>query len=309
MGGVVYCYAIKNGTLLWKYEVADPYTEFLFSNNWWVKPLFITDGKIYVAHLEHSPIDPRPRGGPFVCLNATTGDVIFRIDGAFRSTRWGGRAIIGDSIIATMDTYDQRVYAIGKGPSETMVTAPDITQPVGTPILIKGTVMDVSPGTEDTALQLRFPNGVPAVSDESMSDWMLYIYKQFEIPADATGVEVVFNWVDSEGGWHDLDRTTTDMSGQFSYLWTPPAEGKYTIVATFFGSEGYYASYAQTAVAVGPPSEINLEPLEGSVREVEDSVGSLESSLSNLTTYILVVLLLVVIALVIAVYLLLKSRK
>jgi outer membrane protein assembly factor BamB len=302
VGGVVYCYDIKNGTLLWTYEVADPYTEFLFSNNWWIKPTFVTDGKIYVGHLEHSPIDPRPRGGPFVCLNATDGNVIWRANGLFRQTRWGGRAIIGDSIIATMDTYDQRVYAIGKGPSETIVTAPDITQPLGTPILIKGTIMDVSPGTEDTALQLRFPNGVPAISDEDMSEWMLYVYKQFEIPADATGVEVVFNWVDSEGEWHDLDRTTTDMSGSFSYLWTPPAEGKYTIVATFTGSEGYYASYAQTAVAVGPAEEINLEP-------VESSVESLESSVSNLTTYILAVLVLVVIALAIAVYSLLKSRK
>ena len=36
----------------------------------------------------------------------------------FRDTRWGGNGIIGDSIIATMDTYDQRVYAIGKGPSQ-----------------------------------------------------------------------------------------------------------------------------------------------------------------------------------------------
>ena len=302
VGGVVYCYDIKTGDFLWDYPVDDPYSEFLFANNWWVKPTFVTDGKIYVAHLEHSPVDPRPRGGPFVCLNATDGDVIWRANGMFRQTRWGGRAIIGDSIIATMDTYDQRVYAIGKGPTETMVTAPDITQPLGTPILIKGTVMDMSPGTEDTALQLRFPNGVPAISDEDMSEWMLYVYKQYEIPGNVTGVVVVFNWVDSEGEVHDLDRTTTDTGGRFSYLWYPPAEGKYTILATFEGSEGYYGSCAQTAVAVGPAVETNLGPLES-------SVGSLESSVSNLTTYILAVLVLVIIALAIAVYLLLKSRK
>ena len=35
-----------------------------------LKPLFITDGKIYVGHYEHSAIDPRPRGAPFVCLDA-----------------------------------------------------------------------------------------------------------------------------------------------------------------------------------------------------------------------------------------------
>ena len=149
VGGILYCYDVSNGTLLWTYKADDPYQEMLWSNNWWIKPLFITDGKIYVAHLEHSPVDPRPRGAPLVCIDAESGDVIWRIDGAFRQTRWGGRAIIGDSIIATMDTYDQRVYAIGKGPSATTVTAPDTTQPLGTPILIQGTVMDVSPGTED----------------------------------------------------------------------------------------------------------------------------------------------------------------
>jgi len=252
VGGILYCYDISNGTLLWTHKADDPYSEMLWSNNWWIKPLFITDGKIYVAHLEHSPVDPRPRGAPFICVDAESGDVIWRIDGAFRQTRWGGRAIIGDSIIATMDTYDQRVYAIGKGPSATTVTVSPKVAAQGSSILIEGTVMDVSPGTEDTALQLRFPNGVPAVSDESMSDWMLYVYKQFGIPADPTGVEVVFNAVDSNGGWHDIDRTTSDMSGAFSYAWTPPAEGKYTIIATFMGSGGYYASYAETAVEVGP---------------------------------------------------------
>jgi hypothetical protein len=250
VSGIVHCYDIQTGDELWTYEASDPYSEYLFSNNWWLKPLFITDDKIYVATLEHSPIDPRPRGGPFICLNATDGTEIFRINGAFRQTRWGGRAIIGDSIIATMDTYDQRVYAIGKGQSAITVSAPDTAQPVGTPILMKGTVMDVSPGTKDIDMQLRFPNGVPAISDESMSDWMLYVYKQFEMPENATGVEVVFNAINSTGHWLDMDRTKTDTSGQFKLAWTFDKEGTYTIVATFMGSDGYYASRAQTPIVV-----------------------------------------------------------
>jgi hypothetical protein len=261
LSGVVYAYDIQTGDIAWRYEATDPYTEYLFGNTWWLKPLFVTDGKIYVAHLEHSPIDPRPRGGPFICLNATTdnpeGEVIWRINGAFRQTRWGGRGIIGDSIIATMDTYDQRVYAIGKGASATTVTVSPKIAAKGNTILIEGTVMDVSPGTEETGMKLRFPNGVPAVSDESMSDWMLHVYKQFEIPenANVTGVEVVFNWIDSEGGWHDLYRTTTDASGTYSCAWTPDTEGTIKIVATFTGSEGYFGSCAQTALVVGAPEE------------------------------------------------------
>jgi hypothetical protein len=76
-----------------------------------------------LGHGEHSSNHPLPRGAPFICVNATSGEEIWRIDGAFRQTAWGGLAIIGDSIIATMDTYDLRVYAIGKGPSATTVTA------------------------------------------------------------------------------------------------------------------------------------------------------------------------------------------
>ena len=67
---------------------------------------------------------PIPRGAPFVCLNAETGDVVWRVNGMFRQTRLGWTVpVIGDSIIATMDTYDQRIYAVGKGPSATTVMA------------------------------------------------------------------------------------------------------------------------------------------------------------------------------------------
>jgi len=122
VSGVVYCYDLETGERVWTYEANDPYQEILWANNWWAQILFITDGKVYLGHSEHSPLNPLPRGAPFYCLNATTGEEIFRIDGAFRQTHWGGTAIIGDSIIATQDTYDQRVYAIGKGPSATSIS-------------------------------------------------------------------------------------------------------------------------------------------------------------------------------------------
>jgi hypothetical protein len=260
VSGIVYCYDIQSGELLWEYKAVDPYSEYLFGNNWWLKPLFITDGKIYVATLEHSAIDPRPRGGPFICLNATTdnpeGEVIWRANGLFRQTRWGGRAIIGDSVIATMDTYDQRVYGIGKGASAMTLSASSQIISKGDSLMLEGTVMDVSPGTKELAMQLRFPNGVPAISDEDMSDWMLYVYKQFKEPEEATGVEVVFNLVNSTGHILDLDRTTSDKSGQFSYVFTPDKEGTYTVLATFYGSGGYYGSCAQTNIHVGAAEHV-----------------------------------------------------
>jgi outer membrane protein assembly factor BamB len=333
VGGILYCYNATTGELKWNYTAYDPYGEFLWSNHWWVGITFITDGKVYMGHLEHSPVDPRPRGGPFVCVDAETGDEVWRINGGFRQTHWGGKAIIGDSIMVTQNTYDQRVYAVGIGPSATTVTAPDTTQPLGTPILIQGTVMDVSPGTEDAVLQMRFPNGVPAVSDESMSEWMKYVYMQFGIPADPTGVEVILNAVDSDGTWLDVDRTTTDMSGTYSYQWAPPAEGKYTIVATFMGSGGYYASYAQTAISVGPaPAAYPVPPTADEIAaetisrlpaypDVPSATAVAQETISQLPAYPeipeipayltidLAIIVAVVIAIVIGLYGILKKQK
>jgi hypothetical protein len=163
---------------------------------------------------------------------------------------WGGRAIIGDSIIATMDTYDQQIYAIGKGPSAITVSAPDVGIAVNTPVMIKGTIMDVSPGTQSDKLQLRFPNGVPAVSEASMNDWILYVYKQFSQPMDTVGVPISIDAIDPNGNYVHLGDTVSDASGRFAFEFKPETEGQYTIYAVFEGSASYYSSTAQNEMTV-----------------------------------------------------------
>lgn len=259
--GIVYCYDIKTGELLWTYEAKDPYNEILWSNNWPLKITFITDGKIYFAHGEHSPNSPLPRGAPFFCLNATTGEEIWRINGAFRGAEWGGNAIIGDSIIAEWNSYDNQIYGIGKGPSATTVTASPEVSELGKSVLIKGTVTDVSPGTEEIERTTRFPNGVPAVSDASMSEWMKYVYLQFARPTNATGIEVVLSVLDENNNFREIGRTTSDSDGFYSLKWTPDIEGKYTVYASFPGSGAYYPSHAETAFAVDPAPPAPAEPL------------------------------------------------
>jgi len=250
LGGITYCYDIQTGDPKWTYEAEDPYQEFLFANNFWGKPMFITDGKIYLGSLQHSPMDPKPRGSPMYCLDAETGDLIWRADGLFRQTRWGGRAIIGDSVIAAMDTYDQRLYAIGKGPSVITVETPMAAIPKGSSITIQGTVMDGAPGTEDPALQLRFPNGLPAISDDDMSEWMIYVYKNFERP-DATGVTVKLEAVDPNNEYVYLGTATSDSYGNYGFAFEPDVEGTYMIIATFTGSGAYYGSTATSYLTVG----------------------------------------------------------
>ena len=260
VGGIVYCYDIKTGNLVWEYKVEDKYTESYLGNNWWVMIVFITDGKVYLGPLEHSALEPKPRGAPFMCLDAETGDVVWGIDGAFRQTRWGGRAIIGDSIIATMDTYDSQIYAIGKGPSAMTISSPDIAVAKGTPFVIRGTVMDISPGTQSDRAQLQFPNGVPAISDNDMSDWMLYVYKQFSRPDDAKGVNVEIWAIGPNGEDIHIGDTVSDTYGRYSYTYTPDKEGDYEIFAYFTGSKSYYGSYAKTDMTVmAAPEQIIQE--------------------------------------------------
>ena len=106
-----------------------------------------------------------------------------------------------------------RIYAMGKGPSKTTVTAPNLGAAPGQSVLIAGKVTDISPGTTDARIALRFPNGVPAVSDASQSQYMLYVYKQFEMPTNATGVPVTISVVDANGNFREIGTTTSDSSG------------------------------------------------------------------------------------------------
>jgi len=253
LGGQVFTFDVKTGKLLWKYDFVDNYHEWTFGNNWFVYSAFIADGKLYIYPAEHSPNNPQARGAYMACINIETGEEVWKLN--YWGTVWGGKPVIGDSIIAALNEYDMRVYAIGKGPTTTTVSVPETAQPLGTPVLIKGTVMDISPGTQDSSIKLRFPQGVPAVADESMSDWMACVYMQFPRPTDVKGVWVTFDVISPSGEWKHIGGTHTDSSGMYSIPWTPPSEGLWTIVITFPGSESYWPSYAETSVLVtaAPP--------------------------------------------------------
>jgi hypothetical protein len=269
IAGIVYAYNLETGKTDWTYTMSDPYNEPVTGDNWWGWIDLIADGKIYVGTLEHSAEQPIPRGGPYICINATDGSEIWRVNGMFRETRWGGNGVIGDSIIATMDTYDQRVYAIGKGPTKVTTTASPKVSAFSGSILIEGYVTDTSPGTEDYGLKVRFPDGVPAVSDESQSDWMLYVYKQFARPANASGVEVSINVLDSNGNYREIGTATTDVNGFYSFQWCPDIPGKFTVYSIFGGSKAYFGSYAETAFVIDNAPATTAAPTPAPASMVE----------------------------------------
>jgi len=261
--GVTYCYNATTGALKWTYTAEDPYSEFTIGNHWWVQQLFVTDGKVYIGQVEHSGNQPLPRGAPFICLDVLTGEVVWKMTGGFRQTCWGGHAIIGDSIIAFQDTYEQRVYAVGRGPSQATVTASPKSSEFGTSVIVEGTITDISPGTEEYTISARFPNGVPCVSEASESEWMKYVYMQFERPINATGVPITISVLDANGNYRNIGTTTSDSDGYFSYSWIPDIEGKYTIYATFEGNAAYYASHAVTGIVVDPAAATpTAQPLQ-----------------------------------------------
>jgi hypothetical protein len=251
--GTIYAYDCANGNVIWNFSVpsglATPYTNYPLAVN------CVADGKIYLGTAEHSRNAPYWKDTKTYCLNATTGEVIWSLDAATPSSAGGIGQVstgfaIADGFYTYLNLYDNQIYTIGKGPSQTAVTASPKVSVLGSSVLIEGNVIDLSSGTTQAEQAARFPTGVPAVSDESMSDWMQYVYMQKPRPDNTVGVPVSLDVIDSNGNYRNIGEATSDENGFYSYQWNPDIAGKYTIIATFGGTESYWPSHSETAVAV-----------------------------------------------------------
>jgi hypothetical protein len=125
---------------------------------------------------------------------------------------------------------------------------------------VQGMVTDISPGTDSIRSEKRFPNGVPAVSDDSISDWMQYVYQQFPRPANITGVEVTISVLDPNSNIYDVGTATSDSNGFYKLTFTPLVPGEYTVIASFTGSKAYYGSNAEAALYVEEAPEPTAAP-------------------------------------------------
>jgi hypothetical protein len=261
-GGTLHALDSQTGESVWNYTVTDVYNTYLFNNAWRFRIAVITDGKIYLEHTEHSPFDPKPPAAPLVCLNFTTGERIWEIN--LRGTEWGSTMSMGDSILLRDNTYDQLVYAIGMGPSKTTIGIQDDVVALGDPVLVQGTVMDISAGTKQERITARFPDGVAAVSDDSMSAFMEYVYMQKERPMDTIGVPVKIQIYDPNGDYAWIGTTTSDAEGNYAYDFIPQLEGTYAVIATFDTSKGYWGSQKTTYLHVGPAAkDVTIPPYPG----------------------------------------------
>jgi len=299
----VQAFSLEDGDLVWHYDdVAVPFEttytgrggEEAYSFN---GGGIVADGKVYTRNSEHTATAPYTRGWSLHCLDAITGDLIWKIANPMDP---GAAA---DGYLTASNSYDGYMYVFGKGKSATTVTAPDVEVPKGSAITIKGTVLDMSPAQE----------GTPCVSVNSMDTQMNYLHIRRPIDGlyhneTITGVPVMLTAIGQDGSYVDIGTTTSDgYYGTFELAWTPTEEGTYKILAQFTGDDSYGSSGAATAVTVGPAvEEVDVGPLEDSV---SDARTQIEDSIGSQTTYIIAILVLVIIALVIAVYSMLKPQK
>ena len=243
--GVVHAIDIKTGKTVWNFHTGTT-LDTVYGHYPFYGGVTIADDKVFAATNEHTPNDPLWRGSKLFAINATTGEQIWNI------SSWMPGPIAASGFVLGINNYDGELYNFGKGPSQTTVDAPMTATQLGQSIVIRGAVTDISPGTEQDELAKRFPNGVPAVSDASMTDWMEYLYMQQAKPMDATGVAVTISVVDANGKYREIGTAASDADGFYSLNWTPDIEGKYTIYASFTGSESYWPSHAVSAFSVDP---------------------------------------------------------
>jgi outer membrane protein assembly factor BamB len=305
-GGVVYCFDDKNGNILWTYGNGGTgnSTNDNGETAWGLRPTFISniaDGKIYLFNNEHSANSPYYKGAQIRCLNATTGQELWTTT-AWASggpTFYSQAGVIADGFLAYFNTYDGQVYSIGKGPSKVTVEAPMAAVELGKSLVIRGTVTDVAAGTKQNEQAARFPNGVPAVSDASQSDWMAYLYMQKPRPTNTTGVPITISVVDSNGNYRDIGTTTSNADGFFTFNWKPDIQGQYTVYASFAGSESYWPSHSITSFAVDPAAP-TPEPTSAPLTDVATN--------ANLMTSMAVGVIAIIIAIAVVGLLLLRKR-
>jgi hypothetical protein len=221
-GGELFAFSTNDGTMLWKYNNTDSGLE----TPWGLRPIFIAavaDGKVYAFNNEHSPNTPLYKGNSIYCVDAFTGEEIYTMLGWAGQTGGTGSStsVLAEGTLVYYNYYDNQIYAIGKGTSATTVSIQNDVTTHGNKVLVKGSVIDISAGTQQHEQAMRFPNGVPVVSDDSMNEWMEYVYMQKPRPTDSVGVEVVVSVLDPNNNYYEVGRTTSSLNGFFSVYFDP----------------------------------------------------------------------------------------
>jgi hypothetical protein len=277
--GAMRAYSLNDGHLVWT-STSAPFASTEYVNN--VVPLSVSTGLVMIGGNLYSyagysigyELDPVPRFAMLVCVNATTGDIVYTLNGGLCPAAAANGYVINSGV------FDGKLYCVGKGPTSTTISAPDTSITSGTTVLIKGSILDTSPVSSSATLKAMFANGVPAISDADMSVWMDYLHMQnstlLNNPPKCTGVPVTMTAVDPNGNTVNLGTTTSDGDGHFAYQWTPTTAGLYKIIATFAGSNSYFTSHGVTSatVAASSPAPTSNTGVQASVDYTMTIIGA-----------------------------------
>jgi hypothetical protein len=256
IGGTLRAYDIRTGDIIWTYVAGANGTETPYGNAI-VQDAFVADDKIYFGTSEHSASTPLWRTPGLRCIDAQTGEELWKI------LWWGDEFAVADGILVGFNWFDGQIYAFGRGPSATTVTASPKYSAWGTMVVVEGTVTDQTPtGARNINDEVEFTlKDTPAISDEDMQAWMQYLFMEQKYPEDAKGVEVVCNVLDPNNNVYEIGRATSDVTGTYGFAFEPPVPGWYEITAEFRGSASYGPSFAKTFIYVG--EEAVLEGPQG----------------------------------------------
>jgi len=257
--GIVYCYDTKTGNRLWTYGNGGPGNStdsgFQAPGHF---PTFINgigNDVVYLITSEHTVETPVFKGAMTRAINATTGAEIWTL-GSYVTEFTTSSFAIADGFATWFNSYDDSIYVVGRGASALTVQAPLAAVELGKSIVITGNVRDLSAGATQPEQAARFANGLPLSSDESMTNWMAYVYQQKPLPSNFKGVDVTLDVLDANNNFRNIGTVTTDATGFFSYQWKPDIEGKYIVVARFLGTNGYWPSHAEASFAVDPAAVV-----------------------------------------------------
>lgn len=248
--GYVLAVNVTTGEIAWKGGYRDVGYETPYGWQPFFSSICVGGKYVFAGNNEHSENPPYYQGKRMWCLDALTGETVWSIP--FWSPGFNMQGLYADGKLIATNYYDNRQYCFYKGQTATSVTASPKVSALGSSVIIEGSVYDKSPGTADDRITAKFPHGLPAVSEESMSDFMAYAYMQMAKPTNTTGVPVTLSVVDANGNYRTIGTTTSDADGLFRYTWQPDIEGQYTVYASFDGSPGYWPSHAATSFAVDP---------------------------------------------------------
>jgi outer membrane protein assembly factor BamB len=217
----VYCIDEITGKLVWKHTtpgVIDYYTMQVGGN-----AVYLVCAAMTITGFPITGTYP----GYTICLNATTGDEIWR----YLTPTSATDVSLVDGNVYT-ETIEDYVWCWGKGPTTTTTAATSQAISTGQSSVIYGSVADMSPFSQQ--------------HPDLQSPW-------------CTGVPVVLSYV-KNGNWIDFATVQTDSTGAFTYTWAPANAGTYIVYSRFEGNNAYYWSSDKVVVQVSPAPSPSILP-------------------------------------------------